>query len=65
MHVCLMCIEFFGDSIYGGFGRSTRFIGRDLARRGVQVSVVVFVAVFYFHDSLRSYNVAKLFKFTS
>ena len=41
MHVCLMCIEFFGDSIYGGFGRSTRFIGRELARRGVQVSVVV------------------------
>jgi glycosyltransferase involved in cell wall biosynthesis len=41
MHVCLLCIEFFGDSIYGGFGRATRFIGRELARRGVQVSVVV------------------------
>lgn len=41
MHVCLLCIEFFGDTIYGGFGRATRFIGRELARRGVQVSVVV------------------------
>lgn len=41
MHVCLLCIEFFGDSIYGGFGRSTRFIGRELVRRGVQVTVVV------------------------
>ena len=41
MHVCLTCIEFFADSIYGGFGRATRFIGRELARRGVTVSVVV------------------------
>ena len=41
MHVCLLCIEFFGDSIYGGFGRATRFIGRELARRGITVSVVV------------------------
>ena len=41
MHVCLTCIELFGDSIYGGFGRATRFIGRELAERGVQVSIVV------------------------
>ncbi|MBJ7390492.1 MAG: glycosyltransferase family 4 protein [Chthoniobacterales bacterium] len=41
MKVCLTCIEFFGDSIYGGFGRSTRFIGAELAKRGVEVSVVV------------------------
>ncbi len=41
MHVCLTCVEFFGDSIFGGFGRSTRFIGRELARRGVRVTVVV------------------------
>jgi glycosyltransferase involved in cell wall biosynthesis len=39
--VCLTCIEFFGDSIYGGFGRSTRFIGTELAKRGIEVSVVV------------------------
>lgn len=41
LQVCLVCIEFFGDSIYGGFGRATRFIGRELARRGARVSVVV------------------------
>jgi len=41
MHVCLICIELFGDSIYGGFGRATRFIGRELASRGIKVSVVV------------------------
>lgn len=40
-HVCLICIEFFGDSIYGGFGRATRFIGRELSKRGIKVSVVV------------------------
>lgn len=41
MKVCLTCIEFFGDSIYGGFGRTTRFLGAELARRGIKVSVVV------------------------
>ena len=41
MHVCLICIELFGDSVYGGFGRATRFIGRELADRDVRVSVVV------------------------
>ena len=41
MHVCLTCIELFGDSVYGGFGRATRFVGRELARRGVEVSIVV------------------------
>jgi glycosyltransferase involved in cell wall biosynthesis len=41
LHVCLICIEFFGDSIYGGFGRATRFIGRELVQRGHRVSVVV------------------------
>ena len=41
MHVCLTCIELFADSIYGGFGRATRFIGGELVRRGVKVSVVV------------------------
>ncbi|MGD8346995.1 MAG: glycosyltransferase family 4 protein [Lysobacterales bacterium] len=41
LHVCLVCIEFFGDSIYGGFGRATRFIGRELVRRGMRVSAIV------------------------
>jgi len=41
MHVCLSCIEFFGFGIHGGFGRATRFIGRELARLGVRVTVLV------------------------
>lgn len=41
LHVCLTCIELFADSIYGGFGRSTRFIARELANRGLTVSIVV------------------------
>jgi len=41
VHVCLICIELFGDSIHGGFGRSTRFIGRELVRRGIAVTIVV------------------------
>jgi glycosyltransferase involved in cell wall biosynthesis len=40
LHVCLSCIEFFGRGIQGGFGRATRFLGRELVRRGIQVSVV-------------------------
>ena len=41
MHICFSCIEFFGAGIQGGFGRATRFLGRELARRGVTVSVIV------------------------
>ncbi len=41
MRVCLSCIEFFGDSVFGGFGRSARFVGRELAQRGIDVSIVV------------------------
>ena len=41
MHICLTCIELFGDSIYGGFGRATRFVGRELAKRGVRVTLVI------------------------
>jgi len=39
--VCLISIEIFPDRIHGGFGRATRMIGRELARRGLDVSVVV------------------------
>ena len=39
-HVCFSCIELFGLGIYGGFGRATRFIGRELVKRGVKVTVV-------------------------
>lgn len=41
LHVCLTCIELFGFGMYGGFGRATRAIGRELVRRGVNVTVVV------------------------
>jgi glycosyltransferase involved in cell wall biosynthesis len=39
--ICLICVEYFGWGKFGGFGRSTRFIGRRLAERGFSVSVVV------------------------
>ncbi len=41
MKVCLIAMEIFAWGKYGGFGRSTRMIGRELARRGVEVTAVV------------------------
>jgi glycosyltransferase involved in cell wall biosynthesis len=41
MKVCLICVEIFAWGKYGGFGRSTRVLGRELARRGIQVYAVV------------------------
>ena len=41
MRICLICSEVFAWGKYGGFGRSTRLLGRELAARGHQVSVVV------------------------
>jgi glycosyltransferase involved in cell wall biosynthesis len=41
LHVCLICIEFFGNGVFGGFGRATRIIGRELSRRGIKVTVIV------------------------
>lgn len=41
MHICLLCTEIFRWGKYGGFGRATRVIGRELARRGVKVSAVI------------------------
>jgi glycosyltransferase involved in cell wall biosynthesis len=41
LHVCLICIEFFGLGVFGGFGRATRIIGRELSKRGIKVTVVV------------------------
>ena len=41
MTICLLCTEIFAWGKYGGFGRSTRLLGRELARRGVRVSAVV------------------------
>lgn len=41
MRVCLISMEIFAWGKHGGFGRATRIIGRELARRGVQVFAVV------------------------
>ena len=41
MKVCLIAVEIFAWGKYGGFGRATRIIGRELAARGVEVSAVV------------------------
>lgn len=40
MRVCLISVEIFAWGKYGGFGRATRIIGRELAKRGVQVTAV-------------------------
>jgi glycosyltransferase involved in cell wall biosynthesis len=41
MRVCLIATEIFAWGKYGGFGRATRMIGRELVKRGVEVSAVV------------------------
>lgn len=41
MKVCLICVEIFAWGKYGGFGRATRMLGRELVRRGVEVCAVV------------------------
>lgn len=41
MRICLICGEIFAWGKYGGFGRATRTIGRELARRGADVFAVV------------------------
>ena len=41
MRICLICVEIFAWGKYGGFGKATRTIGRELARRGHEVYAVV------------------------
>ncbi len=41
MRICFVCIEIFAWGKYGGFGRATRSIGRELVKRGLQVSAIV------------------------
>ncbi len=40
LNICLLCMELFGFGSAGGFGRATRMIGRELARRGHRVTIV-------------------------
>jgi glycosyltransferase involved in cell wall biosynthesis len=39
--VCFLCVEIFAWGKFGGFGRSTRVIGRELVKRGVEVTAIV------------------------
>ncbi|NWG33047.1 MAG: glycosyltransferase family 4 protein [Chloroflexi bacterium] len=41
MKICLISVEIFAWGKYGGFGRSTRMLGRELVKRGVEVTAVV------------------------
>ena len=41
MRICLICTEFFGLGSAGGFGFATRILGRELAKRGVEVYAVI------------------------
>lgn len=41
MRICLVSGEIFAWNKYGGFGRATRWIGRELVRRGHDVCAVV------------------------
>jgi len=41
MRICLISVEIFSWGKYGGFGRATRIIGRELSKRGVEVFAVV------------------------
>ncbi len=41
MKICLISVEIFAWGKYGGFGRATRTIGRELVKRGIDVCAVV------------------------
>jgi glycosyltransferase involved in cell wall biosynthesis len=41
MRVCFICVELFAWGKYGGFGRATRMLGRELVKQGVEVFAVV------------------------
>jgi glycosyltransferase involved in cell wall biosynthesis len=41
MKVCFISVEIFAWGKYGGFGRATRTIGRELVERGIEVTAVV------------------------
>ncbi len=41
MKICFLCVEIFAWGKFGGFGRSTRVIGRELVKRGVEVTAIV------------------------
>ncbi len=40
MRICFICFEVFGRGTFGGFGRATRVIARELIARGIEVTIV-------------------------
>ena len=41
MKICLICVEIFAWGKFGGFGRATRIIGRELVKKGFEVTAIV------------------------
>ncbi len=41
MKICFLCTEIFEWGKYGGFGRATRIIGRELVKRGIEIFAVI------------------------
>ena len=41
MRICLISVEIFAWGKYGGFGRATRTLAREFAKRGHEVFAVV------------------------
>jgi glycosyltransferase involved in cell wall biosynthesis len=41
LHICLISVEIFAWGKYGGFGRATRILGRELSNLGIQVTAIV------------------------
>ncbi len=41
MNICLISVEIFAWGKYGGFGKATREIGRELVKRGIRVTAIV------------------------
>lgn len=41
MRICLISTEIFAWGKYGGFGRATRLIGRELVKQGIEVCAIV------------------------
>jgi glycogen synthase len=41
MRICFICTEMFGVKKFGGLGRATRMIGRELSKLGPEVFAVI------------------------
>lgn len=41
LHICLISVEIFAWGKFGGYGKATRILGRELVKRGYKVSALV------------------------